>query len=95
MSKFEKVARSMTSCFSFLLSILKEFKRGDQILNSNIENKEIDLETWSLFFQPSRFFFRHSNYLLIKLGAPDPQMTYLWYTFFIAVVYMSGLLFQQ
>jgi len=63
--------------------IVREFMRADKILNSQGDKTITRSEDWNVFFQNSRFFFEHENYLLIKMGAPGGQPNVFQWTNFI------------
>lgn len=61
--------------------MLREFKRGDQLLNPESQGP-VSEELWREFLTPSRFFFNYANYLLIKMGAQGGESNvYLWTNF--------------
>jgi len=63
--------------------IVREFMRADKIVNSNGNGAVIQESQWVSFFEDSRFFFEHENYLLIKMGAQGGQSNVFQWTNFI------------
>lgn len=56
----------------------KEFERGHGILNQVETKNVINKKTWNSLFEPSAFFLRFANYLLIRMGAPQENIRRLW-----------------
>jgi len=62
--------------------MMSEFKRGDQLLSPKKKEILISDVLWRKLLSPSRFFFNHANYLLIKMGVSGGETNvFLWTNF--------------